>query len=450
MKTKKPPQLSTRLLVLKLILLMSLLSGGAFQSARAQTIGLDRQQGQTILAMVREDIRKNYYDPKFHGLDLDARFKEADEKIKQANSNGEILGIIGQTVMELNDSHTFFYPPRYTVRIEHGWLMQMIGDKCYVVAVEPGSDAEAKGLKPGDRLLAVEGYRFGRADLWKLRYIVYALSPRSGMKVIVEKPDGRQQQLTIQAKVHEGKLLTNYLTTGVATDTLNTIIEMEIESKLNAHRYIELGDDALIWKMPEFDLSEKQVDEMMDKARKRKALILDLRGNPGGSEETLLRLLGYFTDHDLTIGTLKRRNGTKPVVAKTRGDHVFKGQVVVLVDSDSASSAEIFARIMQLEKRGKVIGDQTSGEVMRARIFPHQLGAQYVVEFGTSVTDADLVMSDGQSLENVGLKPDELLLPTAADLAAQRDPVMARAAELVGLKITPEKAGTFFPVQWRK
>jgi len=46
--------------------------------------------------------------------------------------------------------------------------------------------------------------------------------------------------------------------------------------------------------------------------------------------------------------------------------------------------------------------------------------------------------------------PDELLLPTAADLAAKRDPVLARAAALVGVKLDPERAGSMFPIEWRK
>jgi carboxyl-terminal processing protease len=215
-------------------------------------------------------------------------------------------------------------------------------------------------------------------------------------------------------------------------------------------RYYDIGDDLLIWKMPNFEIEENQVDEVMSKVRKHKALILDLRGNPGGYSLTLQRLAGYFFDHDVKIAELKGRKEMKPLQAKTRGDKTFNGQLVVLVDSRSASAAEIFSRLMQLEKRGIVIGDRTAGAVMQSLAFPHESGTDVVALWGVSITNADVIMSDSKSLEKVGVNPDELLLPTAADLAAGRDPVLARAAQLVGAKLDPAKAGGLFPIEWRK
>lgn len=418
--------------------------------ARAQqTLSASRDSGRIMLGVLKGDVLKNYYDPTFHGVDVEARFKEAEAQIKQANSMPEILGIIGAALMSLDDSHTFFMPPRYAVRIQHGWAMQAIGDKCYVVAVQPGSDAEAQGLRPGDRVLSIEGTTPGRADIWKLRYTLYMLAPRPSLHVMVEKPDGRRVTYETKAVVHEGKTVLQ-LNTGVSSDRNDIIRNIETEERLNAHRYVSAGDDALIWKMPAFDLSEVQVNEMIDRARKHKALILDLRGNGGGSEETLLKLVGGLFDHDVKVGDMKRRKESKPLVAKTRGANAFTGQLVVLVDSDTGSAAEVLARVVQLEKRGAVVGDRTMGAVMRGRSFDHQLGETLVILYGSSVSDADLVLSDGRGLERVGVTPDELMLPKAADLASQSDPVLARAAELVGLKLSPEKAGALFPVEWRK
>ena len=152
----------------------------------------------------------------------------------------------------------------------------------------------------------------------------------------------------------------------------------------------------------------------------------------------------------MKIGDLKRRKETKPLIAKTRGDQVFTGKVVVLVDGESGSAAELFARVVQLEKRGTVIGDRSAGAVMRAREFPHTLGVDTIVPYGVSITDADIIMSDGKSLEHLGVTPDEIKVPTASDLAAGRDPVLAYAASLLGTSITADKAGTFFPLEWRK
>src|ERR1700730_5031978 len=98
----------------------------------------DRQVGHIMLRCVREAIKKNCYDPNFHGVSLDETFKAADEKINQATSNGQVFGIIAQAVRSLNDSHTFFLPPPRSMRVSYDWQIQMIGDYCCIMAVKPG------------------------------------------------------------------------------------------------------------------------------------------------------------------------------------------------------------------------------------------------------------------------------------------------------------------------
>jgi C-terminal processing protease CtpA/Prc len=252
--------------------------------------------------------------------------------------------------------------------------------------------------------------------------------------------------LDVLARVQQDRRLID-LTDG--NEIWHLIRESQRESRLHRHRYLE-GEDFFIWKMPEFDLTKLGVDEVVDKFRKKKGLILDLRGNPGGYEETLLRLISNLFDHDVRIGDLKRRTETKSLSTKTRGDRTFAGKLVVLIDGESASAAELFARVVQLEKRGIVIGDVSEGAVMRSREFSHELGVGIVSFYGVSITDADIIMTDGKSLEHVGVVPDEIRLPAATDLAAKRDPVLAYAASLLGLTMSPEKAGALFPLEWRK
>ena len=81
---------------------------------------------------------------------------------------------------------------------------------------------------------------------------------------------------------------------------------------------------------------------------------------------------------------------------------------------------------------------------MRSRFFPMESGIGNDLWFGATVTLSDVIMNDGTSLEKVGVTPDETVLPTAADLAAERDPVLARAVTLLGGTMTPEQAGRFY------
>jgi C-terminal processing protease CtpA/Prc len=108
----------------------------------------------------------------------------------------------------------------------------------------------------------------------------------------------------------------------------------------------------------------------------------------------------------------------------------------------------VLARAIQIEKRGLVIGDRTAGAVRESVRYTHHVGARYEVFFGVSVTDADLIMSDGKSLENTGVMPDLRVLPSPSDLADGLDPALARALEEVGRPITPADAGRLFPEEW--
>ncbi len=433
--------LSSSNLYWRLFVLCGVLSYGV--AAPAQNVSsYDKQRGQMMLDQVKNDIESHYYDPKFHGIDLDATFKAASEKIKNAQSNGQIMGIIAQAALDLEDSHTAVLPPGRQAITDYGWEMKVIGDDVYVSRVKDKSDAKAKGLKVGDLVHQVGSYQPVRANMWKLVYLYYALRPQPGMQMLVSSPGGEQREVDVIAKVTTRPPidLSN------EADVLRLVLQDEVEDRerRKSHRTQELGD-LLIWKMPGFNLSPDEVDAMMDKVRTHKALILDLRDNPGGDEETLLRLIGDLFDKDVKVGVIQRRKETKPLTARSRGDKAFKGQLIVLVDAASGSSAEVLARVVQLEKRGVVIGDRTEGAVMRARVYQHEVGVTRAAFFAVSVTDANLLMGDGKSLENVGVTPDEIKLPTGADLASMRDPVLAYAAKAAGVTIDPDKAGALFP-----
>jgi C-terminal processing protease CtpA/Prc len=392
-----------------------------------------------------EAVRKYYYDPAYHGIDVSSRFKAADEKIQKAPNLGQAFGAIAEAVDALNDSHTFFHPPSRSTRRESGYLWTMVGDDCFITGVRPKSDASQK-LKPGDQVLSVERFRVRRTNFWKIGYSINHLYSLPVVHMTVRSPDGDERQVEVAAKMEQGKRVLNI---GNGDDIWQVIIRMENEDRLNRQRYVESGDAVMIWKMPQFDLSEDEVNNVMNKARAHKSLILDLRGNPGGYEKTLQAMIGGVMDHGVTIAKRQgRKPDLKPVIAKTRGGSAFRGKLFVLIDGRSASAAELFARVIQLEHRGTVLGDRSSGKVMESRYYPFSQGAYTQMLYGASITEADLVMADGKSLEHTGVLPDEMLLPTAKDLAEERDPVLAKAAALAGLALDPAAAAKMFPVEW--
>jgi C-terminal processing protease CtpA/Prc len=398
-----------------------------------------RQSGMEMLKDIKADLKKYYYDPTFHGMDLDARFKAAELKLKEVQTYTQMLSVIAQAVLELDDSHTLFIPPRLAIDIEYGWSMQTIGDKCYVVELKPGSDAATKGLRVGDEIYAIDGYTPTRENLWKIRYSYYQLRPRERVRLEIIKADGQHRELEIIPEAHDLEPGSD------ATEAYFKQRRDQLREELEAPDFKEFGTDLFVWKMRSFDLSNDKIDQMVKRLQAHKSAIIDLRGNLGGYERALVRMAGSFFDHDIKVAEVKRRKEIFPLIAKSRGGKAFPGQLVVLVDSRSASASEAFARLVQLNRRGTVVGDHTAGRLTRAIVYRELLSNNTIlVPFGTSITDAELIMTDGQSLEHKGVVPDQLILPNSADLAANRDPVLSRAAALLGVEIDPQQAGGLF------
>ena len=124
-------------------------------SAQSGLDSTQRAQMRDMLGRVQQVVRSTYFDETFKGIDLKAHFKAVQDKLEKAPSPAMAYAIIAQSLIDFNDSHTYFIPPMRPEKYEYGWEMQMIGDACFIVAVKPGSDAEAKGLKPGDQLLRI-------------------------------------------------------------------------------------------------------------------------------------------------------------------------------------------------------------------------------------------------------------------------------------------------------
>ncbi|MGC1370890.1 MAG: S41 family peptidase [Candidatus Sulfotelmatobacter sp.] len=369
----------------------------------------DRERALGILNGVSKGIQELYYDPKMNGVDWNAVLSNARAKIAASNSLNEALTQIAIAVDSLHDSHTAFEPPARPYRLDFGFEYQMVWSLCFVTRVRPGSDAETKGLKPGSQILTINGTAPNRRNLWSIEYLDNVLDPRQEMQLEVQYPSGEKQKIVVKAKVTTSPDLAYRPGAGVLYDIVRYGENIRHRMRPQIARFGDVGVLKLPWFVfyasPSYGTPgiDDEFYDLPGKIRKGKALIVDLRGNPGGSVDALKYFVGMFFDHDVKIFDKVERKKTSPEIAK-RGRY-FPGKLIVLVDSESASAAEIFARVIQLEKRGTVMGDRTSGSVMEATGYYF---ASSGVDCGAEVTVANLGMSDGKSLEHHGV---ELLVP---------------------------------------
>jgi C-terminal processing protease CtpA/Prc len=434
-------------LFVPLFLLSSLMASNAAgqqQPKRLDTYQLAR--AHMMLRTVYDEIRKNYYDPTYHGAALDSTYARVDKALDGSATNTDAFFLIATFVSTLQDSHTFFVPPAHIHPMDRGFQMEPIGDACFVTRVKPKTDAALK-LHPGDRILSINGYTAERRSYQLLQYLFQTLAPTPTLTMVLADPKGAQRTEVVKASFRPGKDTLDLSGDESSEDNHRLLVEGENEEHRNRERLIDAGD-IVIWKMPDFDASEDAINSSFGNVKKHGTLILDLRGNPGGNVEILKLMLAHVFNREIKLADRVSRKDTKPVMVKASNWGAYNGKIIVLTDSNSGSAAELFARVMQLEHRGLVIGDRSAGAVMEARQYPESVGNDTQVLYTLSVTSANLVMTDGKSLEKVGVLPDVLALPTATEMAAGNDPVLARAVAMAGRTMDATTAGTLFPYEW--
>jgi C-terminal processing protease CtpA/Prc len=399
--------------------------------------GLSSHDRDLVLAMLRRaraDVEQYYYDPSFHGINLKAQLARSEQRLKTAASLADAFAIVSDFLFQFGDSHTVFVPPTAGRTVDYGWQMAMVGDRALITEVEPGSDAAARGLGLGDRVLLLNADTPSRSNATRLGYYYRYIRPQARQRVAVLKPDGSAVTVDVASRLRG----TSVINDGDVMSELDELLER------GRDRGAAIGDHLLVWKMAVFARPES-VDEMIARVGRRETLVIDLRANGGGSVTALQELVSRCFSHEIVVASETRRDGKSTRTIAKPASNPFIGRLIVLVDGRSASAAEMFARIVQIEHRGIVLGDRTAGAVMRARLFTHKAESMTsTVLYGMSVTVADVRMSDGGSLEKIGVEPDEIVLPRPSDLAAGRDPVLARAIALAGESLTPEEAGRLF------
>ncbi len=397
----------------------------------------ERRLGGRMLGSARAWLDSLYYDSTYGGRNLDELEWRAQQVIDTASNRAFVFAAIAQFLQNLNDSHTRFIPPGLSVEMDYGWSWRMIGDDCFVTAVRKKSDADAKGLVVGDKVLAVDGIKPTRANTGVIWYVYHLLSPRIGMRLHVERQDGTRESVAFEAKVirrPEWLNLENLEHLRILWD------ESDLASKIEYGWRVR--DSVALWRFSSFGYRDDRLDRYMQDARRYPWLILDLRGNPGGAVEGVTRLLGHFFDDSVPGFTQRWRDSTVDYTITPRGrGGRYAGQAIILIDSKSASGAELTARVLQQHGRAMIIGDRSSGQLTAALTLSlADRASGRIIPYGVTVTVYDIVMPDGTHVEKQGVMPNVAALPTGRDLAEGNDPAMQVALEMAGVKVSAAEA----------
>lgn len=164
-----------------------------------------------------------------------------------------------------------------------------------------------------------------------------------------------------------------------------------------------------------------------------RALIIDVRDNPGGVASNVFALAGRFADRDRTFAFLRFRNGpghddftaAEPQVVSPAGPRRFTGPVAVLTNRTSFSAAEGFVLAMRTSPAVTIVGDSTAGGA--GSPVTRELPNGWTYRYSMSIWYA----LDQTTFEEVGLAPDVWVRGSAEELAAGRDAVLDTALAVV-------------------
>jgi len=340
---------------------------------------------------------------------LGKRYRYAIKRIKQSESE-DAFQIIMNSFARVVEPHTSYLSPRNAERFQMEMNLSLEGigavlraeeDYTVIQSVVSGGPADKSNeLKPKDRIVGVSQNEKEFVDVigWRLDDVVELIKGPKGTKV-------RLQVLS-----------------GGAEDDASTKIVSIIRDKIKledraakSEIYYELQEDKTSKKLgvitiPSFynNLSrDVKVEIKKLKDEKVEGIIVDLRGNGGGSLSESSLLTGLFIDKGPVVQV---RNGANRI--EVNGDHdgvsYYSGPLSVMVDRYSASASEIFSAAIQDYGRGVIIGEHTFG---KGTVQQHRgLGRVYDLyekPFGSiQFTIAKFYRINGGSTQHRGVLPD--------------------------------------------
>jgi carboxyl-terminal processing protease len=400
---------------------------------------------QAVFERVWKEIHDHYYDPTFNGVNWDEIRSRYLPQVESAKSNEDFYSLMSEMTGELHDAHTRFSSPeqwkrfKKQQRVSAGFSVDDVDGRTIVTAVQPDSSAAHAGLEPGMEIVRIDGRpveecikeieksRAASSSDRATRLLVYNRllggPADSTMEVELRRADGTTLNVKVVRQMYsaEPEVATNVLPSGTAYIRFDSFQPQML----------------------------KQFHQALERFRNSPGMVIDLRRNGGGDLSVLLSIAGYFFDKKTLFVKDSTRSG-KPLsefagifrlplqlyVGRT-GDQIYAGPVAILVDSRSASSAEVFAAGMQDTQRAKIVGGRTCGCVLG-------IAKPRVMKDGSVLEMSEVLWFSpkGRRLEGAGVVPDEGVSPSVSDLQQNRDPVIAQAERVLRQMAPNERTTT--------
>lgn len=420
--------------VLALALAFSLVTSARAAVDDSSLVSTATTEGRLIVFDdVWETIQERYYDPKFHGVDWQAKRATFRAAAARASGSQELYEVLRQMIASLKDAHTRVYSPDekfdwWNPRfVTVGLTLREIEGVPTVVHIEQASAAARTDIRAGDTIVSIDDVPV--ADYITQRLKASGLShdsvaryrtiatlfdgvAGSSVKVRWSTRERKQKSVVLQRYWNQRHLgFTNQRKGNIAVLRLDAFTQTVA-----------------------MDFS-KSLPEVLEGAE---SIILDLRSNGGGDAEAMADIASLFLEDGINLGRFADRSGAafelqtfSKRLWRTPRLGVSKLPLVVLTSESTSSAAEILVAALKTQGRARVIGTGTCGCVLAIRN-RHALPDGGVLD----VSEFDYRTAAGVRLEGVGVKPDEVSVPKRADIYSRRDPAFELAKSVVRNKKT--------------
>ena len=350
------------------------------------------------------------------------RYERRIRRITQ-RTNEDYFSIIMNNFTSQFDPHSAYLSPKsaedfdmqMSLSLEGiGALLGIEDDYAKVVSLVPGGPAaKSNQLSPDDRIVSIrQAYEEKSTDVvgWRIDEIVKLIRGDAGTEVELEIMPSK----SLESSERKFVTLVREEVQLEEQAAKSKIISIDSESRNYKVGIIELPAfyiDFNAWRErdPNFRSSSRDVENILRSFNKDNvdAVLVDLRGNSGGSLYEANKLTGLFVASGATV-QVKESSGNIRPWGDGRAKQIWKKPVGVLVDRYSASASEIFAGAIQDYKRGIVIGHRTFGKGTVQRL--DDLSAGQI-----KITESKFYRVSGSSTQAKGIEPD-IVLPSTWDI----------------------------------